>query len=48
MSEHGLVTPVSMIHSYVVNGVAITESHYIDEPFRLFRSNSTISFSAPK
>jgi len=47
MSQHGFVTPASVIHRHVVNGQLMTENLYRYEPFRLFSSSSTIQFGAP-
>jgi hypothetical protein len=48
MSEHGFVTPASVIHRHVVNGTVITENLYRYQPFRLFATQSTITFGSPK
>jgi hypothetical protein len=47
MSEHGFLTPASVIHRHVVNGALMTENLYSYEPFRLFSTTSTITFGAP-
>lgn len=47
MSEHGFLTPASVIHRHVVNGAVITENLYRYEPFQLFTSSSTITFGSP-
>ena len=47
MSEHGFLTPASVIHHHVVNGAVVTENLYRYEPFKLFSSSSTITFGAP-
>jgi hypothetical protein len=47
MSEHGFLTPASVIHRHVVNGATITENLYRYEPFKLFSSSSTITFGVP-
>jgi hypothetical protein len=48
LSEHGFLTPASVIHRHLVDGTIITENLYTYEPFRLFSSNSTITFGSPK
>jgi hypothetical protein len=48
MSEHGFLTPASVIHRHVVNGTVVTENLYRYEPFKLFSSSSTITFGTPK
>jgi hypothetical protein len=48
MSEHGFVTPVSVIHHHVVNGATVTENLYRYQPFKLFATDSTITFGSPK
>jgi hypothetical protein len=47
MSEHGFLTPASVIHHHVVNGAVMTENLYRYEPFKLFSSSSTIKFGDP-
>ena len=47
MSEHGFLTPASVIHHHVVNGAVMTENLYRYEPFKLFSSSSTITFGDP-
>lgn len=47
MSEHGFLTPASVIHRHVVNAAVVTENLYRYEPFKLFSSSSTITFGAP-
>jgi hypothetical protein len=47
MSEHGFLTPASVIHHHVVNGSLVTENLYRYQPFKLFSSSSTITFGAP-
>jgi hypothetical protein len=48
MSEHGFLTPASVIHRHAVNGAVITENLYLYEPFKLFSTSSTITFGTPK
>ena len=47
MSQHGFLTPASVIHRHVVNGSVVTENLYSYEPFKLFSTSSTIQFGAP-
>jgi hypothetical protein len=44
MSQHGFLTPASVIHRHLVNGAIITENLYRYEPFRLFNTSSSITF----
>ena len=44
MSEHGFLTPVSVIHRHRVNGAILTENHYRYEPFKLFSADAEIQF----
>ena len=48
MSEHGFLTPTSVIHHHVVNGAVVTENLYRYQPFKLFATDSTITFGTPK
>jgi hypothetical protein len=47
MSEHGFLTPASVIHRHFVNGAVITENLYRYQPFKLFSTTSTITFGTP-
>ena len=47
MSEHGFLTPASVIHHHLVNSAVITENLYRYEPFKLFSTSSTITFGIP-
>ena len=47
MSEHGFLTPASVLHHHLVNGAIVTENLYHYEPFKLFSTSSTITFGAP-
>jgi hypothetical protein len=47
MSEHGFLTPASVIHHHSVDGAVITENLYRYEPFKFFSSSSTITFGSP-
>jgi hypothetical protein len=47
MSEHGFLTPASVIHRHLVNSAVVTENLYRYEPFKLFNASSTITFGAP-
>jgi hypothetical protein len=44
MSEHGFLTPVSVVHRHRVNGAILTENHYRYEPFKLFSADAEIQF----
>ena len=48
MSEHGFLTPASVIHRHLVNGAIITENLYRYDPFKFFSTSSTITFGTPK
>jgi hypothetical protein len=48
LSEHGFLTPASVIHHHVVNGTIVTENLYRYRPFKLFATSSTITFGTPK
>jgi hypothetical protein len=48
MSEHGFVTPASVIHRHLVNRAVVTENLYRYDPFQLFTASSTITFGSPK
>ena len=48
MSEHGFLTPASVIHRHAVNGAVITENLYRYQPFKFFSTSSTITFGSPK
>jgi hypothetical protein len=48
MSEHGFLTPASVIHHHVVNGATVTENLYLYDPFKFFSTSSTITFGSPK
>lgn len=43
-SQHGFLTPASVIHHHLVNRAVITENLYRYEPFKLFSSSSSIQF----
>jgi hypothetical protein len=45
MSEHGFLTPVSVVHRHLVNGAILTENHYRYEPFKLFSADAEIQFN---
>ncbi len=45
MSEHGFLTPVSVVHRHRVNGAILTENHYRYEPFKLFSADAEIQFN---
>jgi hypothetical protein len=44
MSQHGFLTPASVVHRHLVNGVVMTENLYRYEPFKLFSTSSAIKF----
>jgi hypothetical protein len=44
MSQHGFLTPASVVHRHLVNGVVMTENLYRYQPFKLFSASSAISF----
>jgi hypothetical protein len=46
LSEHGFLTPASVIHHHVVNDSLVTENPYRYQPFLLFSYSSTITFGA--
>jgi hypothetical protein len=48
MSEHGFLTPASVIHRHLVDGATKTENLYLYDPFKFFSSSSTITFGSPK
>jgi hypothetical protein len=48
MSEHGFLTPASVIHRHMVNGAIMTENLYRYDPFKLFSTSSTIKFGDPE
>jgi len=45
-SQHGFVTPVSVVHRHVVDSGLVTENLYRYEPFKLFGADSDIKFTA--
>jgi hypothetical protein len=44
MSQHGFLTPASVVHRHLVNGAIVTENLYRYEPFKLFSASSAIKF----
>jgi hypothetical protein len=44
MSQHGFLTPASVLHRHLVDGVVMTENLYTYEPFKLFSTSSAIKF----
>ncbi len=46
LSQHGFVTPVSVVHRHVVDNGLVTENLYRYEPFKLFGADSDIKFTA--
>ena len=45
MSDHGFLTPASVIHRHLVNGAVLTENRYRYEPFKLFSADAEIKFT---
>jgi hypothetical protein len=45
MSQHGFLTPVSVVHRHIVDGQLMTENLYRYEPFRLFSADAEIKFT---
>jgi hypothetical protein len=48
MSEHGFLTPASVVHHHLVNGAVMTENLYRYQPFKFFSTSSTVTFGSPK
>lgn len=44
-SQHGFLTPASVVHRHMVDGQVITENHYRYEPFKLFTADTEIKFT---
>ncbi len=44
LSTHGFVTPASVLHRHLIDGIVITENLYRYEPFKLFTADSSIKF----
>jgi hypothetical protein len=44
MSQHGFLTPTSVLHRHIVNRVVMTENLYRYDPFKLFSTSSAIKF----
>jgi hypothetical protein len=45
MSQHGFLTPVSVVHRHIVDGQLMTENLYRYQPFRLFAADAEIKFT---
>jgi hypothetical protein len=45
MSQHGFLTPASVVHRHIVDGQMITENLYHYDAFRLFSSDSELKFT---
>jgi len=45
MSEHGFLTPSSVVHRHMVNRTVLTENRYRYEPFKLFSADAEIQFT---
>ena len=43
-SEHGFLTPASVVHRHLVNETVMAENHYTYQPFRLFTADTDIHF----
>ena len=44
----GCVTPVSVVHRHLIDGVVLTENLYTYQPFRLFTTDTTIRYGESK
>jgi hypothetical protein len=44
MSQHGFLTPASVLHRHLVNGKVMTENLYSYQPFKLFSTDSSVKF----
>jgi hypothetical protein len=44
-SSHGFLTPTSVLHRHLVDGILMTENLYRYEPFKLFSSDAEIKFT---
>jgi hypothetical protein len=44
MSQHGFLTPASVVHRHLVNGEVVTENLYRYDAFKLFSTSSSIKF----
>ncbi|HEY2013088.1 MAG TPA: hypothetical protein VGH38_06270 [Bryobacteraceae bacterium] len=45
LSQHGFVTPASVVHRHYIDGHLITENLYRYEPFKMFGADSDIKFT---
>ena len=45
MSQHGFLTPVSVLHRHLIDGKLITENVYRYQPFKMFSSSAEIKFT---
>jgi hypothetical protein len=45
LSPHGFLTPASVLHRHLVDGVLMTENLYRYEPFRVFSSDTKLRFT---
>jgi hypothetical protein len=45
LSQHGFLTPVSVVHRHLVDNNLVTENLYRYEPFKLFGAESDIKFT---
>src|ERR1017187_4496768 len=46
LSQHGFLTPASVVHRHLVDGNVATENLFRYEPFKLFGADSDIKFTA--
>jgi hypothetical protein len=44
-SAHGFLTPASVVHRHLIDGVVITENLYRYEPFKMFSADTEIKFT---
>ena len=44
-SAHGFLTPASVVHRHMVDGLVITENLYRYEPFKMFSADAEIKFT---
>jgi hypothetical protein len=45
MSNHGFLTPASVVHRHVIDGSLLTENLYRYDPFKLFTADTEIKFT---
>jgi hypothetical protein len=44
-SSHGFLTPASVVHRHLIDGIVITENLYRYEPFKMFSADTEIKFT---